>query len=198
MTELRYGQKFCTRCRTLKPLDKFSPDKHQRFGVIHWCKECINKQVRERYRNDPELREKRNKAIRDRRRNDPEYREKQNKAAKDRYRNDPKERARRNKYDRDRTAMIKAKAYEKLGGAFCVGYDGPCKWEVTDIRCLQIDHVHGDGAEDRKNIHAGERLYAHIVDDLTQEEARSKYQVLCANCNAIKAGLERVREQPTN
>ncbi len=37
---VKYGQKFCVRCRTLKPLSDFGLDKRCRFGVPPWCKDC--------------------------------------------------------------------------------------------------------------------------------------------------------------
>ena len=37
--------KICTTCQIEKPLDKFSPRKHGKFGVQAKCKECLNVQT---------------------------------------------------------------------------------------------------------------------------------------------------------
>jgi hypothetical protein len=52
-----------------------------------------------------------------------------------------------------------------------------------DVRALQIDHVHGGGsAEIRGGRGAGIQGYKRVLSDTT-----GKYQLLCANCNKIKA-----------
>ena len=75
---------------------------------------------------------------------------------------------------------------EFLGGrCSCQGvdcyHDGPCP--VDDERCLQLDHIDGHGADDRRRL--GLR---NVVDYYSQhiDEAREKLQLLCANCNWVK------------
>jgi len=62
-------------------------------------------------------------------------------------------------------------------GARCVrcGYN-------EDLRALQLDHIIGDGKEDRNRI--GSKIARYYVHHL--EEAAKILQVLCANCHAIK------------
>lgn len=67
-------------------------------------------------------------------------------------------------------------ALEALGGkcAHC---------GIDDFRVLQIDHINGNGKEDRKKY--GGRvtgMYRNIIELGSQET----YQTLCANCHAIK------------
>ena len=64
----------------------------------------------------------------------------------------------------------------KLLGEKCVrcGY--------SDERALQIDHIYGGGRIDRKRLSSVSRYYEHILIN----EGRG-YQLLCANCNVIKA-----------
>ena len=64
-----------------------------------------------------------------------------------------------------------------LGGR-CVqcGYD-------KDLRGLVLDHINGDGYEDRKKL--GSKSFRYYINNL--EEARVKLQVLCATCNQIKS-----------
>ncbi|MBA7709351.1 hypothetical protein ES703_118266 [subsurface metagenome] len=63
-------------------------------------------------------------------------------------------------------------------------FGGKCKQcGFTDWRALQIDHIHGNGYEDKRGrgIEYIKRLLK--MDDA---ELHSKYQLLCANCNWIK------------
>ena len=50
----------------------------------------------------------------------------------------------------------------------------------SDIRALQIDHTEADSAADKR--FTGTSYYYNIRKQLPS----SKYQILCANCNAIK------------
>jgi hypothetical protein len=60
------------------------------------------------------------------------------------------------------------------------GYD-------ADIRALQIDHVNGEGTQERKHFPNFQSYYAYIL----QRAGSGEYQVLCANCNVIKRMEER-------
>ena len=56
----------------------------------------------------------------------------------------------------------------------------------SDWRCLQIDHVHGGGNEERKKLchgtHGSNQTYYREI--LKKIKGGSKdYQILCANCN---------------
>ena len=84
--------------------------------------------------------------------------------------------------------------FDILGGAVCrcdnpdcVHGDGPCT--VSDRRCLQADHIGGEGyshrfGDDKNRRKAYEFYVAH--PDL----ARAELRVLCANCNWIKRARE--------
>jgi hypothetical protein len=50
----------------------------------------------------------------------------------------------------------------------------------SDIRALQIDHVHGHGNSERKRLHTIQ-FYKKVIVDTNND-----YQLLCANCNWIK------------
>jgi hypothetical protein len=57
-----------------------------------------------------------------------------------------------------------------------------------DTRCLQVDHVKGNGAELRKNKSEwGTVFYRKVLKTVPGEE----YQLLCANCNWIKRSVNR-------
>lgn len=87
----------------------------------------------------------------------------------------------RKKYYQD----IKMKVLEKLGGKCsnpnCLVPNG-CK----DIRCLQIDHVHNDGAKERKEFNNVAILKKVLAD------TNGNYQLFCANCNWIKTKSESI------
>jgi hypothetical protein len=64
-----------------------------------------------------------------------------------------------------------------LGGkCVCCGYD-------KDVRGMVLDHINGDGHEDRKRI--GSKIARYYSKNM--DEAKLKLQVLCATCNQIKA-----------
>jgi len=63
-------------------------------------------------------------------------------------------------------------AFDKLGGkCICCG--------ESDWTCLQIDHINGGGSQHHKQ----RQSYGIIIDVLNDPDAKSKYQLLCANCN---------------
>ncbi len=64
-------------------------------------------------------------------------------------------------------------ALQALGGE-CVN----C--HIDDVRCLQFDHINGDGYKD-VSYKVPLTKYIWIRDN--SEEAKKKYQILCANCN---------------
>jgi hypothetical protein len=53
----------------------------------------------------------------------------------------------------------------------------------TDIRYLQIDHIHGGGTKERLNSNY-DNIYRKII--LNPEKSKLEYQLLCANHNIIK------------
>lgn len=78
---------------------------------------------------------------------------------------------------------VRFQVLELLGGVRCA------RCAFSDYRALQIDHINGDGAIDRRSswkVTSGLiwKLRKWIVEN--PELARAKYQVLCANCNWIK------------
>lgn len=52
----------------------------------------------------------------------------------------------------------------------------------TDERALQIDHVHGGGCKEKRNMTVN--YYKMVLQKLLAKS--SDYQILCANCNWIK------------
>lgn len=66
-----------------------------------------------------------------------------------------------------------------LGGVTCVR----CGYNNEDALC--IDHIHNDGAQERRQIKSPYTLYRRIRDS-PKDEMRKRYQVLCRNCNWLK------------
>lgn len=82
-----------------------------------------------------------------------------------------------------RRAYLNAQ-YATLRAMVIAGYGGCCvRCGFSDQRALHIDHVHDDGAAQRRQHLEGLRLLRRIVS----QSFPSTYQVLCANCNTIKA-----------
>ena len=76
-----------------------------------------------------------------------------------------------------RKFALRQAAVVALGGK-CVR----CGYDIS-IYALQIDHIHSDGAAERATPgHNQDRLYKNIA----QNGSQGRYQLLCANCNAIK------------
>lgn len=73
-----------------------------------------------------------------------------------------------------RVQVMRELLIERLGGV-CIrcGYSDP--------RALQFDHIHGDGASDRSQVRS---RYKKWLADSSLEE---RIQLLCCNCNWIKA-----------
>ena len=72
---------------------------------------------------------------------------------------------------------VRNSALEALGNK-CVncGFD--------DFRALQIDHVNGNGSNERKTRSYKGNFHLNVLRSFLKNEG--KYQLLCANCNWIK------------
>jgi hypothetical protein len=96
-----------------------------------------------------------------------------------------------NRQSRRKLRLDVLKVYSKTKeiACACCGY--------SDIRALSIDHIHGNGGEERKRLReklgwgktngAGDRFYSF----LRRNNYPSGYQVLCMNCNWIKSRREK-------
>lgn len=78
-------------------------------------------------------------------------------------------------YSRNRLRNLRKLLIEVLGGE-CI----ECGFK--DPRALQVDHINGNGAEERRM--SGGNLTRKIIRSVMGNE--NKYQLLCANCNWIK------------
>jgi len=69
---------------------------------------------------------------------------------------------------------LKMRIFEKLGNK-CV------RCGFSDSRALQIDHIYGGGVKEIKTLNNRQKFLKKVLMD-----KKGKYQILCANCNAIK------------
>jgi len=96
-------------------------------------------------------------------------------------------RDRRKSYNQE----YKERAYEILGGMKCI------RCGFSDPRALELDHINSDGYIDRiKGKNGGRNPYKWIIQH--PEEAKRKFQVLCANCNRIKMWEENEQRKKAN
>jgi len=81
----------------------------------------------------------------------------------------------------------RSEAIELLGGKCNNPYNLEHGDFLYDIRCLQIDHIHGGGSKHCKKRQA----YGIALDVIKDQNRKETYQVLCANCNWIKRHVEK-------
>jgi membrane protein involved in colicin uptake len=83
---------------------------------------------------------------------------------------------------RNHRRAVRAEILDLLGSLKCAhcGY-------ADDWRALQVDHINGGGRKDSRTSGGNSNLWSlRNWIKANPEEAREKYQVLCANCNWIK------------
>lgn len=85
-------------------------------------------------------------------------------------------------YFKQRKQKLKLMILEKYGSK-CANPNCPIPRELMDIRCLQIDHVHGEGRKESLSFHTGNptTFYLRVLAD-----TKGNYQLLCAYCNWLK------------
>lgn len=110
-------------------------------------------------------------------------------------------RERMNKWNRDNPEKVsiyhsktlhkkRMKILRLLGNKCYNPYDIEHGEFLNDLRCLQIDHVNGNGSQERQE-HKNNRLayYQFIIDKILT--GSKDYQLLCSNCNQIKKLLNK-------
>ena len=73
--------------------------------------------------------------------------------------------------------------YRKDRGIIFKRLGNVCRCGISDVRCLQIDHINGGGVKETKE--KGWGYYKYLLK-LPEDILKIKYQILCANCNWIK------------
>lgn len=152
----------CSHCKEDKNSNEFRKNVGTKNGFHNQCKDC-EKEYRDK--NKSKIREYQWK-----------WKIKNKLGIKPAIRDKWKDVKFKNEYTKNKHREKRGLAISALGGT-CV------KCGMTDIRCLQIDHINGGGVRDARETPAYTR-YNRICDN--PEEAKKKYQILCANCNWIK------------
>lgn len=87
-------------------------------------------------------------------------------------------------YLREQNDKIREEIHKLLGNKCANPYNIDHGEFFAFPECLQVDHVHGNGYEERHRFHSFYSFQKHILAEI---KAGSKdYQLLCANCNWIK------------
>lgn len=71
---------------------------------------------------------------------------------------------------------LKKQAFQNYGGIFC------CNCGEDFFEALVLDHINNDGAQHRKRVGSGDRIYY----DLKRRDWPLGFQVLCYTCNQLK------------
>ena len=90
-----------------------------------------------------------------------------------------KDRAYAAEVERRRRLEAKISALKALGGVCVV-----CGW--SDSRALQIDHINGDGNQERRDRGRSSFSPTQYQRIVTDKQYRSQFQLLCANHNWVK------------
>ncbi len=84
------------------------------------------------------------------------------------------------KYETEKYRQHKLEVYRLLGNkCSCCG--------LSEVSCLQIDHINNDGADHRKSLNGGTRIYRYILTHYDTDKDR--FQLLCGNCHNSKTQL---------
>ena len=89
---------------------------------------------------------------------------------------------------RNQRIKIKKEILRLLGGKCANPYNFPHPDWCNSPECLQIDHVHGHGKQEKRKFNGhqdlGSNHYYRILNAI--KNGSKNYQLLCANCNWIK------------
>lgn len=90
-----------------------------------------------------------------------------------------------------KTVPLMASAFIALGGkCACCGED--------DWNTLEIDHVHGDGVEERKGRTRPAIAKQAMLKGIIENGPQGRYQLLCGNCHNKKTAKDRGYDKNKN
>jgi hypothetical protein len=143
----------CRLCKTDLPIDSFSP--YQQKNKYSRCKPCVNRKSCEWAKKNPEKANAKSERHR-------------KKVGLKAYN------ARMRTFQKKNYPKIKAKVFNHYG------WQCACCGE-TEKLFLQIDHIHNDGAQHRKELKmsSGTAFYYWLINNSFPDD----YQTLCVNCN---------------
>jgi hypothetical protein len=164
--------KRCTKCSEEKLLTDFYLNKLAKDGKDSWCKDCVTRYNRQYYaQHSEEIKAYRKKYYRE------HLKEIKIWAKLHHQKNKEVIGRKQYEYQHQQTILLRQQVLERFGGK-CerCGFD--------DSRALQIDHIHSDGAKERKT-NRGVKFLSKLLK-LNDSELKGNYQLLCANCQWIK------------
>jgi len=88
------------------------------------------------------------------------------------------------RYYKKEATRVKAEIYKLLGGQCSNPFNLNHGDFLTIIECLQIDHVNGNGREEREKFSNYTEMTKYILKQI--QNGSKDYQLLCSNCNWIK------------
>lgn len=166
--------KLCTKCGKQKPDESFWKHSGMKGGLHPWCIECIKARRRElRLLNPEKYRFLARKSY-------YVHRERKLAEIKKYY---LEHRVQLGQYQKERSRNLRLKALIRLGNK-CI------RCGFSDPRALQIDHISGGGNKWRQANQGCRDSFHLIILKMSEEELKTKYQLLCANCNWIKKSEE--------
>jgi hypothetical protein len=155
--------KTCSKCKTRKDINEFSPWKWAKDGRYPQCKPCKNEVDRKQWARVGSERR------REKYHTDPEYR--------------AKLRDNSNTVDKDKASESKKRRHRELREAVLVlyGYTCTCCGE-SRREFLSIEHINGGGTQHRKSMDC-QKIYRQL---LAEEKPLPDYTLLCHNCNQAR------------
>ncbi len=92
-----------------------------------------------------------------------------------------KNKERENKRSREYTLRRRVQVLKAYGGQT----PSCSKCKETEVRVLELDHIHNDGKKERNELKKlGSGFYGHLIKNNYPNKKR--YQILCKNCNYLK------------
>lgn len=173
--------KRCPSCGIEKPLIDFAKDKNRARGVTSRCKVCsraygakyraLNADAQKKKSNDYYARNKDKIAAKRQTEEYKTHRREWERSVKDRP--ERKERIRVN--GRNFHERVWSEAIKFFGPCACCGESTP--------EFLSLDHINGNGAEERKKGKSGMMILSALRRAGWPEESKNEYRLLCFNCN---------------
>lgn len=170
----------------LKSITQLKKQQYDRqYYLTH--KKQQSEQAKEYYISNRVARLKYAKEYRECHKNDKEYLDRKHRINKRLY---YKYRTEKLAWQKENHKKERIKFLKMVGGCKCriCGHD--------DWRALQIDHVYGDGAEERRKY--GSKGISRKEQSRLIKENPEKYQILCSNCNWIKKYENKETRRITN
>lgn len=171
------SEKTCAKCREEKPLDAFTNNKTNLDGKASYCRACKNAKHAAWIAGNPE-------AARKNRERSLAWQKTER--GRDRSRMAAKRHYLRHRDRLNEVMRVRHRAARLAGRASLLSLmGGKCaRCSFDDERALQVDHVHGGGCREQKEIGTQTRFWKKVTASV--RAGLGEYQLLCANCNAIK------------